>query len=377
MIKIDEKAKRAFLITMMISGGLILVSVVFFAIMYNNNPSGNPSVAKMPDMASRQEINKSEGASNPTDSYAKMSIETDRNGAASASASGGAYVPKFAPPAEEITAKPQSQPAAAEPLANYYTSPTVSAAADASVEKKLSDRQKRLEAMASSLMSEGYTPVKAGESWHKNEQKQPGAAPSAAGATPAQDGPKRMLVGAGDRAYVSVDTAINTDEPSPVVAKILTGNARGYGMFGQSKHNPNNTISIEFTRLTLPSGASVPVLAFAVDPQTGRTSVQGSVNHKIFERFVLPAVSAGFSKYGEIISKQGTQTTAAPLAGTSTTTQSMTRQQTRDAAIGAGIGEISSTFSADAKAAKPAVSTERNLGIEVIFMQEVMVGDGK
>lgn len=376
MKKIDPKAKKSFLIMISLAAALLVIGIGFFVLMYNYKPAADPSIAKMPDMNAAQATDKAEGASNPTEDYAKMAAAADKGGATAAAAAGGAYVPGFAPPPEEVAPKPQSQPAATEPQANqYYTPPQ----GDASAEKKLNDRQKRLESLATSLLNEGYAPVKSGESWLKagHEQQSAGGATAAAMPSPAAAGSGRMLIGAGDKVYVSIDTAINTDEPSPVQAQILTGKARGYGMFGQSRHNPNNTISVEFTRMTLPSGYSIPVAAYAIDPKTGRTSVPGSVDYKIFERFVLPAVAAGLGKYGEIVAQQGTQTATSPLAGTTTTTHNMTRQQMRDAAIGAGVGEISSTFTAEAKDAKAAVSTQRNLGIEVTFMQEVIVPEGK
>lgn len=373
----DPKAKRSFVILMSVVAAMILLVVVLFVLMSGKTkPSGSTSM--VPDMASSQVVNKAEGESSPTSEYAAMAAEADKKAATVATAAGGAYVPDFAPPAESVQKPVAASTVTATLPQPSYNNPPATTTADSATQQKLSDRLKRIEALAGEVVKEGYSPVKAGDLWSNNKRADNQAQPVVtASGVPSSAAGGRMIIKSGEKVFVSIDTAINTDEPSPVIAAILSGAASGWKMFGQTRQNPNNTLSVEFTRLTLPSGSSIPVSAFAIDPQTGRTAVSGSVDHKIFERFVLPAMAAGLGKYGEIVAQQGTQTTASPLAGSTVTTKNMTRQQMRDAAIGASVGETSSMFGAEAKAAKPSVSTERNLGIEVVFMQEVVIPEGK
>lgn len=372
-MNIDPKAKKPLTIALILSGGLLFVGVAFFLLMSGGGRQSSSAPTKLPDMASAREVNNPSGPA--IEGYASMSKSADKQNAMEAASTEGAYLPAFAPPAEDVEAPKKTPPA--DVAALYAQSSTTDISSSAAAEKMLSDRMRRLDALAASILTESYVPVNGGDSWLKDKT------PDNAFATPQQADQEqaktasKMLVKSGEKVFVQIDTAINTDEPSPVSATIISGAATGYGLFGTSRHNPNNTVSIEFTRMTLPSGYSVPVAAYALDPKTGRTSVSGSVDYKIFERFVLPALAAGIGKYGEIIAQQGEQTITAPLAGATTTTQSATRQQMRDAAIGAGIGQMTEVLSANAAAAKPAVTTDRNLGLEIVFMQEVMVADSK
>lgn len=183
-----------------------------------------------------------------------------------------------------------------------------------------------------------------------------------------------MIIKSGERAYVNIETATNTDEPSTVIAQLLSGKALGMTLFGEVTQNKNYTISIKFNKINLPNGTSADINAMAVDPQTGRTSIKGDVDSKIFERFVLPMVAGGLGAYGDIMSKQGTVTTMNPLTGTpSTTTAAMTGSQIKNASIGTGVKSVTALITSESAAAKPATSTNKNLGIEIIFLKEVIV----
>lgn len=378
MKKIDPGAKKSAIIVMGLVAFIALILVVF-VILAKNNANKSDSAATIPNVSNIQDVKKTGTQGDPTSNYAGMAIKSDTDRATAAIAGGTSFVPTFAPAAEDK--HPPQQAVSADNQPKPYENITMGQPAqnngmrqvDDSAEKLMSERMKRLEQVSSALLNEGYAPVKTGENWTPKTTGVAAASSVAQGATTSPQQPSNMIIKSGERVFVSIDTAINTDEPSPVIAMILSGNARGMTVFGQSRHNPNNTISVEFNRIALPSGKSAPISAFAIDPNTGRTSVEGSVDHKIFERFVLPALTAGLSKYGEIMGQQGKTSSVAPLTGVTTTTQNMTAQEIRNASIGAGVGSVSGALGKSASEAKPSVTTERNLGIEVIFMQELMI----
>jgi intracellular multiplication protein IcmE len=374
--KIDPGAKKSALIVMSLVAFIVLILVVFL-ILAKNNINKKDSTASIPNVNNMQDVKKTDAQGDPTSNYTKMAIKSDTERANAALASGTSFVPEFAPAAEDKRPPQQTAPAGNQP--KPYENITMGQPAqnngmqqvDDSAEKLISERMKRLEQVSSALLNEGYAPVKMSGSWAPKDASVSPVSSVAQGASLQQ--PSNIIIKSGERVFVSIDTAINTDEPSPVIAMILSGNARGMTIFGQSRHNPDNTISVEFTRIALPSGKSAPISAFAIDPNTGRTAVEGNVDHKIFERFVLPALAAGFSKYGEIMARQAQTSSVAPLTGVTTITQNMTAQEVRNAAIGAGAGSISGAIGKSASEANPSVTTERNLGIEVIFMQELII----
>lgn len=360
-MKIDPKAKKSILVIFAILGGLLFVGIAFFAIISSKQSQPSKPTSSVPDIRTQEMAS---AAPPNIEGYQEMAIDKSKQDAINAKETGGSFIPDFVPPPEKIEQKPPIEPM---PEQVYVTQTTTNNA-----DSLLAERMKRLEELAAAMSTEGYAPITGGESWLANNTSPSPSLPTGQNKTP-ESQQSKMLVKAGEKAFVQIETAINTDEPSPVYATIISGPATGYKIFGAPKHNPNNTISIEFNRMVLPNGKAIPIVAYAIDPHTGRTAVAGNVNHKIFERFVLPAIAAGVAQYGKIISEQGKQTIVTPT-GTVTTTQNLTTQQIREAAMGAGIEKISEALIENSKT-KPAVTTERNMGIEIVFVQEVIINE--
>jgi type IV secretory pathway VirB10-like protein len=246
--------------------------------------------------------------------------------------------------------------------------------------KHLALKMGRINEIASYLAkNEEYSAIKASDSWlakpDPNAVTQSKITP-AESSTPVTESNDLMIIKTGEKIYVNIETAINTDEPSNVFGKVLSGQARGWTIIGKAVQNPNYTVSVTFETLALPSGTSVAIKAMAIDPNTGRTSVQGDVNHKILDRFIIPVIAGGLGTYGDIMGRQGTTSTINPLTGTTGTVSSnMTTSQVRNAAIGGGVKNVTAVITAEAAKEKPSTSTDKNLGIEVVFLQEVLVNE--
>lgn len=376
MSAIDPKAKKSFIILGSVITGIFVLAAVFF-MLARNKVEKSDAIAKMPRVDLAQASDKGDQAGNPTEAYAGMSKTLDDKKAEAAANSGGASVPSFAPPPEDVkpapgTSSPQgSTPYGQQPAQQPQYQQQAYAESNRLTDiqnKRMEDKLKRLEQMAETFKTEGYASVKESSGWISASHAPGAAASSVAAASAGGD----MIIKTGEHAYVSIDTAINTDEPSVVLGTILSGNAYGWQVFGKSQLNADNTISITFDSIALPSGKDAPINAFAIDPKTGRTSVTGSVDHKIFERFILPAVASGMGTYGQITARQGQQITQTPATGTTTSTQNLTVQQVRAAAIGSGVGTIANTLTQTAQGARAAVSTNRNLGLEVVFMKALI-----
>ena len=242
--------------------------------------------------------------------------------------------------------------------------------------KRLALKMTRINQIAEYIAkNDDFAPIRATDPWiaatsSANTVASPSSASSVLAVSAA---PGKMLIKTGEKVYVNIETAINTDESPEVFGTILSGGARGWVIFGKVTQNKNYTVSVKFDKLALPSGKSVAISAIAIDPETGRTSVQGDVNHKIFTRFVLPIIAGGASTYGQLMGQQGMQSYVSPLTGApATLTNNMNMSQVRDAALGSGLSNVATKLSAGADAI-PSTSTDKNLGIEVIFQSEVMM----
>ena len=396
-MKIDAAAKKLWIIMGAIVAAMVVVILVFVIAMKNATHPAQGG-ASNPDLSTARDVQKT-SESAPTENYASMAKNADSAAAKQASDNGDSFAPSFAPPARPVAPEqpaqqaaensrfsltPGPQQASGQPTPQQTPQEVAEAQAKAKAEadyaakrKELLDaKNERIKEMAAGFVAEGtFSPIKSvGYQISQNSGADSGSGGSSGGGAAGSSGSGGdPFIKAGSRAYISIDTAINTDEPSPVLGKVLTGPARGWVIFGKSVHNPDDTVSITFDRLVLPSGKSAPIEAMALDPESGRTSVVGSVNHKIFDRFILPAIAGGAAAYGQLMGQAGMMVMSSPMTGTMTSTNNISSSQIADAAIGAGVGSLANNLNAIAAKEQPAVSTPKNLGLEIVFMKEFVL----
>jgi type IV secretory pathway VirB10-like protein len=101
-----------------------------------------------------------------------------------------------------------------------------------------------------------------------------------------QEAPAAPSIGVkpGDMLYAVVETGVNSDVPSAVMATVAVGpykNARLLGKFQRFEER----LVLAFSRVILPSGEDLQLEAYAVDPSTSETSVATSVDTHFFSRW--------------------------------------------------------------------------------------------
>ncbi len=156
----------------------------------------------------------------------------------------------------------------------------------------------------------------------------------------AANGP--VLVKAGTVLFGILDTAVNSDEPGPVLATIVGGPLKGAKLVGNVAITPpppgasSEAVTLTFNTLSLPSKTnSISVNAVAVDTETARTALADDVDHHYLLRYGSLFASAFMAGYAKVITSQGTVQTSS-ANGLQTTTQSpmLSNRQTILAALG-------------------------------------------
>lgn len=380
----DEKAKKSIkMVAIILAVGLSIAFVFILAVWQKVSASKDASgESKVPTVA-KDVQKKSEGE--PTANYADMSRSQDLLQANNAQQSGQSFMPQFSPPAETINdpTKQQNnqgdqstptgqQKSAQQPLtAQQQQEIDIEKEIESKNEAEMASKRKMVEQLKAPFVAEGYSSFDVVSYRTKDSEK------TSNDKTPANDSSTKtkseMFIKSGEKAFISIETAIDTDEPSPILGQILTGPASGLTVIGKATHNPDDTISIAFDQLNMKDGTSMKIEAFAIDPETGRTAVAGAVNHKIFERFVLPAIAGGMAAYGQDMQQAGMQQIMSPLAGTTMTTYVLSPAQIAEAAAASGVGTLSNNLNAVAAKAQPEVTTKSNLGLQIIFMKEVVI----
>lgn len=77
---------------------------------------------------------------------------------------------------------------------------------------------------------------------------------------------------------------MNSDVPSAVLATVTSGAYRNARLMGGFQRHDERLV-LAFNRAVLPSGETVQLEAYAVDPSTSEASVASSVNTHFFSRW--------------------------------------------------------------------------------------------
>lgn len=152
-------------------------------------------------------------------------------------------------------------------------------------------------------------------------------------------GKKRFYIKAGTVLFGVLDTAINTDEPGPVLATIVHGKYKGGKLIGAIEHpDYAEKVLVSFQTLSLPKHeTSLSVKVVAIDPDTARTALATDVDHHYLLRYGSLFASAFLEGYGKAINQQGTTTTT-PNGTTTETKPELSGEDQLYAAFGT-VGE--------------------------------------
>lgn len=112
-------------------------------------------------------------------------------------------------------------------------------------------------------------------------------------------GAKTPAVKAGTIMYAVLLTAVNSDEPGPVLAEIVQGKFKGARIMG-TLSNQGQKVLLSFNTLTLPKlSESVAINTVAIDENTARTALSSDTNNHYWLRYGTLFASAFIQGYGQ------------------------------------------------------------------------------
>ncbi|HHG9015812.1 TPA: TrbI/VirB10 family protein [Enterobacter hormaechei subsp. xiangfangensis] len=164
-------------------------------------------------------------------------------------------------------------------------------------------------------------------------------------------------------------TAINSDEPGPVLAQIVTGPLKGARLIGQMVSSDQRVV-VQFSSLSMPGASQTfSISSFAIDPDTSRTGLATDVNNHYFLRYGLGLAAAFISGYGEAVQNAGSTTTTNAFGGTTTIMGDMTHKQIAESAFGKVGQKLGSELDKETNRA-PTVTVASGTSIGVLFMAD-------
>ncbi|MDP1573960.1 MAG: type IVB secretion system protein DotG/IcmE [Coxiellaceae bacterium] len=125
----------------------------------------------------------------------------------------------------------------------------------------------------------------------------------------ATDGAGGPIIKAGSVLFGVLETSVNSDENTPIMARIVSGELSGSKLLGTFTRE-NDKVLIQFTMLSNPSyRKSIPINAVAIDPTTARTAISGQVNNHYLLRYGSMFASSFLQGIAEGVVNAGTTST--------------------------------------------------------------------
>lgn len=187
-----------------------------------------------------------------------------------------------------------------------------------------------------------------------------------------------MDIKTGDILFAVVDTAVNSDEPSPILATIVSGSLKGAKLIGSFNLPPHSDkMVISFNTLSIPGQPkTVPINAYAIDPETGRTALSSETNHHYLMRYGSLFASTFLEGFGNAFQSADTTITIGGTGGTTDTTvqNGVGRSLLENAVIGlATVGKSWGQYAQQNMARPTTVVVYSGTGIGILFTQDVQI----
>jgi len=187
-----------------------------------------------------------------------------------------------------------------------------------------------------------------------------------------------IYIKTGDIIFAVLDTAVNTDEPGPILATVVSGKLKGSKLIGSFTLPANaDQMVITFNTLSmLGADQTIGISAYAIDPSTARTALSSRVNHHYLMRYGGLFASTFLSGFSTAIQSADTTITIGGTGGTTDTTvqNGINRSLLENALIGLGeVGKAWSETASQLMSRPTTVELFSGTGMGILFTQDVQI----
>jgi intracellular multiplication protein IcmE len=133
----------------------------------------------------------------------------------------------------------------------------------------------------------------------------------------------KIIIKTGDVLFAVIDTSVNSDEPGPILATIVSGKLKGAKLIGSFNLPTNaNKMIISFNTMSVPGAkSSTSISAYAIDANTARTALSSDTNHHYLLRYGSLFASSFLEGFGNAFQSANTTITIGGSgSGNNTTT---------------------------------------------------------
>lgn len=185
--------------------------------------------------------------------------------------------------------------------------------------------------------------------------------------------PQVPLIKSGEILNAVLETAVNSDEPGPILAKVISGPLKGTRLIG-SMQNVGEKVVLQFSTANMPNlSTSVKMSGVAVDPDTTRTALASDVNHHYFLRYGVMLGAAFLQGWANAIGRQNTTVSTSPFGGTTVTQGDLTSGQINKQALGQVGQQLANNVSQETQNMKPTVKVDSGIAIGILMMEDLVI----
>lgn len=284
-----EKKRRLILFSLL---GVALVVSILLASFFLFTPEKPSATARL--TSARTDAISGKAGGEGSEEYNQKLKEHDTRQANEALKAGESFVPTPVGQRKPVVGKKEDTPPAPPPVAPVRTVPVQTPRTDNTILSAVAVGEGKIVYLHD--FSDETTPI---------------AAPVAATSETARSGntsPPSVTLKPGDLLYAIVDVGVNSDVPSAVLATVTSGAYRNTRLMGTFQRHEERLV-LAFNRAVLPTGETVQLEAYAVDPSTSEASVASSVDTHFFSRWGGLVASAFLEGLGSAKRYSGAQST--------------------------------------------------------------------
>lgn len=176
---------------------------------------------------------------------------------------------------------------------------------------------------------------------------------------------------AGNVIFAVLDTEVNSDETSPVMATIIQGPLKDSKVIGNFQR-VSDKLLLQFSVLSAPKlSTSIAINAVAIDPDTAKTALSSSVNNHYMLRYGTMLASSFVSGLGQAFQSAG-GTSQATTVGTYITIPSLNLGQKAIVAAGNMAQQFGAAMAPNITM-PPTVKVKAGVSIGLLLMADLLV----
>lgn len=170
-----------------------------------------------------------------------------------------------------------------------------------------------------------------------------------------------------------LETAVNSDEPSPILAKIVSGPLKGTRLIG-SIQTVGEKVVLQFSTANLPNlPASTKISAVAVDPDSSRSALASDVDHHYFQKYGVLLAASFLSGWSQAIARQNTTTTVSDTGSVIVSQGNLSSSDINKQALGSVGTELANSVRQNTQNLKPTITVNSGIAIGILLMDDLIV----